>query len=101
MPRLPDNTLLRSVSGDQLSGLAHINALDTAEKEAIYRGLVPSRLFRLLAISSEGDSSGRVRIIAPEGMNLARIEVRANPEDRRTVFFLDFAETHYHQMELS
>jgi hypothetical protein len=34
-------------------------------------------------------------------MSLARIEVRANPDDRRTVFFLDIAETHYHQMELS
>src|SRR6185369_1451859 len=101
MPRLPDNMFLRSASGDQLSGLAHINALDTVEKEAIYRGLLPSRLLQLLAIPSEGDSSGRIRIIAPEGMTLARIEVRTSPDDRRTVFFLDFAETHYHQMELS
>lgn len=92
---------LCSAGGDQLSGLNHINALDTVEKEAIYRGLLPPRLLQLLAIPPEGDSSGRIRIIAPEGMTLARIEVRANPEDRHTVFFLDIAETHYHQMELS
>lgn len=92
---------LYSAGGDQLSGLAHINALDPEEKEAIYRGLIPPRLLQLLAIPPEGDSSDRIRIIAPEGMTLARIEVRADPEDRRTVFFLDIAETHYHQMELS
>jgi hypothetical protein len=34
-------------------------------------------------------------------MGLARIEVRADSDDLRTVFFLDFAETHYHQMDLS
>lgn len=101
MPKLPDNKPLVSAAGEQLSGLTHINALEIPEKEAIYRGLIPPRLFDLLAIPLSGDSSGRIRIIAPEGMSLARIEVRADPLDRRTVFFLDIAETHYHQMELS
>ena len=101
MLRLPDNLPLRSASGRQLSALTQINALDTVEKEAIYRGLIPLRLLQLLAIPPEGDSSGRMKIIAPEGMSLARIEVRENPDDKRTVFFLDIAETHYHQMELS
>ena len=93
--------LLRSARGDQLSGLTHINALNPLEKTAIYCGLLPPRLFQLLAIPPQGDSSGRIKIIAPEGMSLARIEVRANSDDLRTVFFLDIAETHYHQMELS
>lgn len=101
MPRLPDNIPLCSAEGQQLSALTHINALDTIEKEAIYRGLIPLRLLQLLGIPPAGDSSGRVKIIAPEGMSLARIEVRDNPADRRTVFFLDIAETHYSQMELS
>lgn len=101
MPRLPENSPLRSARGCELSALTHINALEPSEKEAIYRGLLPARLLRILGIPAEGDRSRRVRIIAPEGMSLARIEVRANPEDRRTVFFLDIAETHYHQMELS
>lgn len=101
MPRLPENISLRSVSGFELSALTHINALDPPEKEAIYRGLIPPRLLDLLSIPLQGDSSGRIKIIAPEGLSLARIEVRSNPDDRRTVFFLDIAETHYHQMELS
>ncbi len=101
MPRLPDNQPLRSVNGEPLSALTHINALDTSEKEAIYRALIPQRLLRLLAMPPEGDSPERIKIIAPEGMSLARIEVRAKPADSRTVFFLDVAETHYHQMELS
>lgn len=101
MPRLPDNIPLCSAEGQQLSALTHINALDTIEKEAIYRGLIPLRLLQLLGIPPEGDNTGRVKIIAPQGMSLARIEVRDNPADRRTVFFLDIAETHYSQMELS
>jgi hypothetical protein len=101
MPRLPDNIPLCSASGRQLSGLIQINSLDSVEKEEIYRGLVPLRLLQILAIPPGGDSSGRMKIIAPEGMSLARVEVREHPDDSRTVFFLDIAETHYHQMELS
>jgi len=101
MLRLADNAPLYSAGGCQLSALTQINALSAQEKEAIYRGLIPVRLLALLGIPANGDSSQRVRIIAPEGMSFARIEVRENPADRRTVFFLDMAETHYHQMELS
>jgi len=101
MAKLPDNLPLRSSKGVQLSSLTHINALDSSEKEALYRGLIPQRLLALLGIPAQGDGTQRVRIIAPAGMSFARIEVRENPADRRTVFFLDIAETHYRQMELS
>jgi len=101
MLRLANNLPLYSSGGCQLSALTHINALDASEKEAIYHRLIPLRLLALLGIPANGDSSQRVRIIAPAGMSFARIEVRANPADRRTVFFLDMVETHYHQMELS
>lgn len=101
MIRLAGNTPLLSGSGRQLSALTHVNELPSAEKEAIYRKLIPPRLLNLLSIPLSGDDSGRVRIVAPEGMSLARIEVRQNPLDRRTVFFLDIAETHFNQMELS
>lgn len=101
MPRLAENKPLISVAGEQLTALTHINALEVPEKEALYRGLIPPRLLQLLAIPFQGDTSGRISIIAPEGLSLARIEVRVNPAERRTVFFLDIAETHYHQMELS
>jgi hypothetical protein len=101
MSLLSENKPLISAAGQPLAALIHINALDLSEKEAIYRGLIPPRLFELLSIPLNGDSAGRVRIIAPDGLSLARIEVRSNPYDRHTVFFLDIAETHYHQMELS
>ena len=105
MSKLPGNEPLRSAQGSLLSGLTDINALETAEKDRIYTGIIPPRLFQLLDISPEtlrgADGRRRVTIIAPGGMSLARIEVRHDPDDRRTTFFLDIAETHYHQMELS
>lgn len=105
MPRLTDNTVLTSSAGQQLFSLREINALEPAEKELIYAGLIPPRLLRLLDIHLLGpgrrETEGRIRIIAPEGMNFARIEVRKDQADRRTVFFLDIAGTHYHQIELS
>ncbi len=101
-PKLPDNRPLLSPDGRQLFSLLDINALHTAEKERIYGGLIPARLLALLGILS---GSGRYRelvtIVAPEGMNFARIEVRSHPGERRTVFFLDMAGTHFNQMELS
>lgn len=101
MPILPGNKPLISVAGQQLSGLIDINALEAPEKEAIYKRLVPPRLLGLLSGSLQGNPAGRVKIIAPEGLSLARIEVRDNPGEQRTLFFLDIAESHYHQMELS
>jgi len=101
MPILPGNKTLNSVAGQQLSGLIQINALEAPEKEAIYRGLIPPRLLGLLSSPLQGNSAGKVKVIAPEGLSLARIEVRNNPADQRTLFFLDIAETHFHQMELS
>jgi hypothetical protein len=105
MTMLPDNLPLHSSAGERLASLLDINRLPVREKERIYAGLVPPRLFDLLAVSQHSltDGAGRrlVSIIAPQGMNLARIEVRQNPEDSRTIFFLDIAGTHFNQMELS
>jgi hypothetical protein len=105
MSKLPGNEPLRSAKGTLLGGLADINALETAEKQRIYTGIIPPRLLQLLEISPEtlkgADGRRRVTIIAPDGLSLARIEVRHDPADRRTAFFLDIAETHFHQMELS
>ena len=85
--------------------LADINSLDAAEKERIYVSIIPPRIFRLLDLSPLTlcgvDGRRRVTIIAPQGMGLARIEVRLDPDDRHTVFFLDIADTHFRQMELS
>jgi hypothetical protein len=105
MPILPDNSPLISARGEILSSLLGINALPPGEKERIYASLIPAKIFSLLGIDprlSAGSSRRElVRIIAPEGMNLARIEVRKRPDERRTVFFLDIAGTHFNQMDLS
>lgn len=105
MSKLPGNEPLRSAQGLELSSLVEINALDAAEKERIYAGIIPARIFELLKISPEtfrgADGRRRATIIAPRGMGLARIEVRNDPDDRHAVFFLDIADTHFRQMELA
>lgn len=105
MSTLPGNMQLLSEQGRELISLSGINGLEPAEKERIYTSIIPPRLFELLAISPvtlDGpDGRRRVTIIAPRGMGLARIEIRKHPDDPHTVFFLDIAETHYRQMDLS
>ncbi len=105
MSKLPGNQPLLSLAGQQLYSLREINALANPEKESIYHRLIPPRLLSLLRIAPgslrAADGRPLVRIVAPQGMGLARIEVRSDPADRRTVFFLDLADTHFRQMELS
>jgi hypothetical protein len=104
MSRLSGNIQLLSEQGRELTSLHGINELETVEKERIYTSIIPPRLFELLNISPETfcgrDGLRRVTIIAPHGMGLARIEVKSHPDDPRTVFFLDIADTHHRQMEL-
>lgn len=104
-PKLPHNSQLLSASGRRLFTLLEINSLDVAEKEHIYAGLIPPRMLGLLGIAAGSFCNSLqqrlVRIVAPAGMNFVRIEVRSHPEERRTVFFLDIAGTHFGQMELS
>ena len=96
---------MADAAGRPLRSLAAINRLDEAEKEAIYAGLLPPRLMELLGIPrgtlSNAAGERLVNIIAPAGLALMRIEVRGRPEDSDTVFFLELADTQFHQMELS
>ncbi len=105
MPRLPGNKQLVDAAGRALHSLREINALSLDEQERFYAGILPSRLFASLGISPQtlcgADGLRRVRIIAPEGIGLVRIEVKAHPANPDTVFFLELADTHYGQMELS
>jgi hypothetical protein len=105
MSKLPGNEQLISQQGRELSCLSDINSLDVAEKEHIYTSIIPARIFGLLDIDPHTlcglDGRRRVKIIAPQGMGLVRIEVRPDPDDRHTVFFLDSADTQFRQMELS
>lgn len=105
MVKLPGNRQLTDASGRTLFTLREINLLGTGEKERIYRSIIPDRLFKRFNISEEtflGACGERaVRFVAPAGLGVVRIHVRPDPLDRDDVFFLEIADTHYHQMELS
>ncbi len=105
MVKLPGNRQLTDASGRTLFTLREINSLGNGEKERIYRSIIPDRLFERFTISEEtflGPGGERaVRFVAPAGLGVARIHVRPDPLDRDDVFFLEIADTHYHQMELS
>jgi len=105
MAKLSGNAQLTSADGLPLFRLVDINALPAAEKDRIYGGLIPPRLFELFSISPRTlcgpDGARKVSVIAPEGLSFMRMEVRLHPDDRDTVFFLDIAETHYRQMDLA
>ena len=105
MAKLPGNEQLRDLNGTPLGTLRDINRLERRQKELVYGRLIPPRLCELLAISPETfrgeDGVQRVSFIAPEGLGLLRIEARVAPAARDKVFFLEIADTHYRQMELS
>ncbi len=91
--------------GLPLFSLRDINRLPTADKERLYCQLVPEPLFAQLAIDGESfcgrDGKRRIAFVAPPGLGLLRIEVRAQPQDRDCVFFVEVADTPYGQIELS
>lgn len=91
-------------SGRPLNSLLDINRLQTYEKVSIYSRLLPLKLCALAGFSAESlrraVDERLVRIIAPDGLPLVRIEVRARSDDADTVFFLELSDTPYHQMEL-
>ena len=105
MAKLPGIEQLRDQTGRPLTTLGAVNSLADAEKERIYGRLLPARLFSMLAISPAtlcGPGGERlVRIIAPRGLGLVRIEVRRRQDEAAPVFFLDLADTRFGQMELA
>ena len=105
MAKLSGNAQLRDAVGKPLFSLADINSLAITEKEWIYGSLLPPRLLEMFGIAREtfrGPDGGRkVMFVAPPGLGLLRIEVRLQPQDRDTVFFIDLADTHFGQMEFS
>jgi hypothetical protein len=96
---------LPGAEGRPLFSLRDINALAVEEKERIYAGLLPQRLFTDFAIDRKtfrGPGGGRrVWFICPPGLGLLRIEVRLQPQDRDPLFFAELADTPFRQIELS
>jgi hypothetical protein len=105
MVRLAGNEQLQDSLGRRLSTLREVNLLPLPEVARIYGSLLPPRLFELLSIDPLtflGPKNRKlVNFIAPAGLPFARIEVRKNPDDEDTVFFLEIADTQFRQMELS
>ncbi|GAB4299193.1 MAG: hypothetical protein Fur0034_10680 [Desulfuromonadia bacterium] len=105
MARLPGNQQLLSRDGTPLRSLREINRCPVEEKERIYRGLIPPALYTRFSIDPEtGMTPGMFRgvtIIAPENLGLLRIEVYRSGDDPDPLFFLDLADTQFHQMELA
>jgi hypothetical protein len=105
MARLPGNRQLTDSEGKPLFTLRDINALPIREKEGLYGKIIPGRLFTMFDISPEtfrgNDGEKKISFLAPEGLGFCRIEVRLSPLDRDAVFFLEIADTQYHQMELA
>ena len=64
------------------NSLRDINALPIREKEAWYRRLIPARLFQRYSL----EQTGCVLFVGPEGLGLARIEVRLRPDDEDCLF---------------
>lgn len=104
MAKLQGNSQLVDFAGQPLNSLLDINRREPDEKHAIYGRLLPARLVTLLGLTAEelsGAGSGRrVTILAPDTLALVRIEVRAEPQDADTVFFLELSDTGFNQMEL-
>lgn len=96
---------LLGTDGFPLFSLADINRLPREEKEQIYAGLLPEELFSRFSIERPTflgpDRRRKVNFICPEGLGLVRIDVRLSPEDRDRLFFAEFADTQFGQIELS
>jgi hypothetical protein len=91
--------------GLPLLSLGEINRLPPEEKEQIYAALVPETLFDDFAIDRatfcDRDGHRLVHFICPAGLGLLRIEVRRQPTDRDSLFFVELADTPYRQIELA
>ena len=96
---------LVDADGLPLSSLREINRLPLEVKESIYRELLPQELFDQFPINRKTltgpDGEGVVQFICPEGLGLARIDVRLRHNDRDSLFFVEIADTPFQQMELS
>jgi hypothetical protein len=105
MAKIRGNGQLTDSKGRPLFSLRDINSLEREEKEKIYAGILPVRLYDMFSISPQTfrgpDGKRKIYFTAPEGLGLLRVRVRLNPEDRDNIFFLEIADTRHRQMELA
>lgn len=96
--------------GLPLFSIKEINELTQAQKESIYSTIVPTMIFEeygfdrqtfTAPLNSSTLSENRIKFICPQGLGLLRIEVRRDADDQDCLFFVEVADTPYHQIELS
>lgn len=105
MAKIPGNECLTDSRGNRIYSLREINFLEEEEKERIYGGILPARLYEMFSISPRSfrgeDGERKVVFNAPRGLGVVRIEVMRHSGDRDKIFFLEIADTRFQQMELS
>jgi len=91
--------------GFPLFSLLDINELPQEDKEAIYACIVPEIIFTRFGFDRDTLMSPQVthkiEIIAPKGLGLLRLAVKRDPSDIDSLFFVEVADTHFNQVELS
>lgn len=91
--------------GLPLFSLLDINELPQLEKEAIYAQIVPEIVFTRFGFDRNTlmapSRTHKIDIIAPKGLGLLRLAVKRDPTDMDSVFFVEVADTHFGQVELS
>lgn len=101
----PGQKQLLDNDGLPLFSLQEVNRLTAVEKDRIYGDLLPDRLLDRFGIDRQSlcgtDGRRKVRVIAPQGLGLLRLELRLDPGDLDCVFFVELADTPYRQLELS
>ncbi len=96
---------LRDPDGLPLFSLREVNSLPPEAREGIYGQLLPTAIFRDFLIDADSfsgqDGRRKVEFQCPKGLGLLRVEVRLSPADADCLFFIELADTPYHQLELS
>jgi hypothetical protein len=91
--------------GFPLFSLMDINELPQADKEAIYAQIVPEIVFTRFGFDRETlmapEGTHKIEIIAPKGLGLLRLAVKRDRADVDSLFFVEVADTHFGQVELS
>jgi len=90
---------------ERLYNIHAINQLPLELKEAVYRELIPDRLFRLFSIDDalfiNQDGERVVDFITPRQAGFAIIEMRTRPTDRDCVFFLEIEDTAFFKIDIN
>ena len=96
---------LTDPGGLPLFSLHEINQLPQPAKEEIYARIIPEIIFSQFGFDRTTlmapDGGHKINIIAPKGLGLLRIEAKLRPNDKDCIFFVEVADTHFRQLELS